>query len=144
MVEAWFLTCLGNSRIIIGPPFHSDGGLLGRRRAHAGLAGSRRAALPVVYTRRTCCERINSQAQAPGIERPNVRNGHSVRRSPSPCRQGASAQRGEPGDPPVADRGDSHRQSTTGERGSVALETAHRLILALLGPLYEKIYNPSG
>ena len=24
------------------------------------------------------------------------------------------------------------------------LESVHRLILALLGPLYEKIYNPSG
>jgi hypothetical protein len=31
-----------------------------------------------VYTQRTCCERINSQAQALGIERPKVRNGHSV------------------------------------------------------------------
>jgi len=32
----------------------------------------------VIYTQRTCCERINSQAQALGIERPKVRNGHSV------------------------------------------------------------------
>lgn len=31
-----------------------------------------------VYTQRTCCERINSQAQALGIERPKVRNGRSV------------------------------------------------------------------
>ena len=31
-----------------------------------------------VYTQRTSCERINSQAQALGIERPKVRNGHSV------------------------------------------------------------------
>lgn len=32
-----------------------------------------------IYTQRTCCERINSQAQALGIERPKVRNGRSVR-----------------------------------------------------------------
>jgi hypothetical protein len=32
-----------------------------------------------VYTQRTCCERINGQAQALGIERPKVRNGCSVR-----------------------------------------------------------------
>jgi hypothetical protein len=32
-----------------------------------------------VYNRRTACERINSQAQALGIERPKVRNGNSVR-----------------------------------------------------------------
>lgn len=32
----------------------------------------------VIYTQRTCAERINSQAQALGIERPKVRNGHSV------------------------------------------------------------------
>ena len=32
-----------------------------------------------VYAQRTSCERINSQAQALGIERPKVRNGHSVR-----------------------------------------------------------------
>jgi hypothetical protein len=32
-----------------------------------------------LYTQRTCCERINSQAQALGIERPKVRNQHSVR-----------------------------------------------------------------
>jgi hypothetical protein len=32
-----------------------------------------------VYNRRTSCERINSQAQALGIERPKVRNGRSVR-----------------------------------------------------------------
>ena len=31
-----------------------------------------------VYNQRTSCERINSQAQALGIERPKVRNGHSV------------------------------------------------------------------
>lgn len=31
-----------------------------------------------VYTQRTTCERINSQAQALGIERPKVRNGRSV------------------------------------------------------------------
>ncbi len=31
-----------------------------------------------VYTQRTCCERINSQAQALGIDRPKVRNGRSV------------------------------------------------------------------
>ena len=31
-----------------------------------------------VYHQRTSCERINSQAQALGIERPKVRNGHSV------------------------------------------------------------------
>ena len=33
-----------------------------------------------VYTQRTCCERINSQAQALGIEQPKVRNGQSVAR----------------------------------------------------------------
>jgi hypothetical protein len=33
----------------------------------------------VIYTQRTACERINSQAQAFGIERPKVRNIHSVR-----------------------------------------------------------------
>ncbi len=33
----------------------------------------------VIYNRRTACERINSQAQALGIERPKVRNIHSVR-----------------------------------------------------------------
>ena len=32
----------------------------------------------VVYNQRTACERINSQAQALGIERPKVRNGCSV------------------------------------------------------------------
>ncbi len=32
-----------------------------------------------VYTQRTSCERINSQAKALGIERPKVRNIHSVR-----------------------------------------------------------------
>ena len=32
-----------------------------------------------VYTQRTACERINSQAQALGIERPKVRNIRSVR-----------------------------------------------------------------
>jgi hypothetical protein len=32
-----------------------------------------------IYTQRTCCERINSQAQALGIERPKVRNGRSVK-----------------------------------------------------------------
>jgi len=31
-----------------------------------------------IYTQRTSCERINSQAQALGIERPKVHNGHSV------------------------------------------------------------------
>lgn len=31
-----------------------------------------------VYTQRTCCERINSQAKDLGIERPKVRNGQSV------------------------------------------------------------------
>ena len=31
-----------------------------------------------VYYQRTACERINSQAQALGIERPKVRNGRSV------------------------------------------------------------------
>lgn len=31
-----------------------------------------------IYTQRTGCERINSQAQALGIERPKVRNGRSV------------------------------------------------------------------
>ena len=33
----------------------------------------------VIYTQRTSCERINSQAKALGIERPKVRNIHSVR-----------------------------------------------------------------
>ncbi len=33
----------------------------------------------VIYNQRTACERINSQAQAFGIERPKVRNIHSVR-----------------------------------------------------------------
>ena len=33
----------------------------------------------VLYTQRTACERINSKAQALGIERPKVRNGHSVK-----------------------------------------------------------------
>jgi hypothetical protein len=33
----------------------------------------------VVYNQRTACERINSQAQALGIERPKVRNIRSVR-----------------------------------------------------------------
>jgi len=32
-----------------------------------------------VYTQRTACERINSQAQALGIERPKARNIHSIR-----------------------------------------------------------------
>jgi hypothetical protein len=32
----------------------------------------------VIYNQRTACERINSQAQALGIERPKVRNGRSV------------------------------------------------------------------
>ena len=32
----------------------------------------------VIYTQRTACERINSQTQALGIERPKVRNGRSV------------------------------------------------------------------
>jgi hypothetical protein len=32
-----------------------------------------------VYSQRTSCERINSQAKALGIERPKVRNGRSVR-----------------------------------------------------------------
>lgn len=32
-----------------------------------------------IYTQRTCCERINSQAKELGIERPKVRNQHSVR-----------------------------------------------------------------
>ena len=32
----------------------------------------------VIYNQRTACERINSQAQALGIERPKVRNGCSV------------------------------------------------------------------
>jgi len=31
-----------------------------------------------VYTQRTSCERINSQAKELGIERPKVRNGQSV------------------------------------------------------------------
>jgi Transposase DDE domain len=33
----------------------------------------------IIYNQRTSCERINSQAQALGIERPKVRNIHSVR-----------------------------------------------------------------
>jgi hypothetical protein len=33
----------------------------------------------IVYNQRTACERINSQAQALGIERSKVRNGHSVK-----------------------------------------------------------------
>src|SRR5205807_4466712 len=33
----------------------------------------------VVYNQRIACERINSQAQALGIERPKARNIHSVR-----------------------------------------------------------------
>ncbi len=32
-----------------------------------------------IYTQRTCCERSNSQAKELGIERPKVRNQHSVR-----------------------------------------------------------------
>ena len=32
-----------------------------------------------VYAQRTACERINSQAQALGIERPKVRNIRSIR-----------------------------------------------------------------
>ena len=32
-----------------------------------------------IYKQRTCCERINSQSKALGIERPKVRNGQSVR-----------------------------------------------------------------
>ena len=32
-----------------------------------------------IYNQRTCCERINSQAKELGIERPKVRNIHSVR-----------------------------------------------------------------
>lgn len=31
-----------------------------------------------VYTQRTCCERINSQAKELGIERPKVRHARSV------------------------------------------------------------------
>jgi len=31
-----------------------------------------------IYTQRTSCERINSQAKELGIERPKVRNSHSV------------------------------------------------------------------
>jgi hypothetical protein len=31
-----------------------------------------------IYTQRTCCERINSQAKELGIERPKVRHGRSV------------------------------------------------------------------
>jgi hypothetical protein len=31
-----------------------------------------------IYTQRTCCERINSQAKELGIERPKVRNGRSI------------------------------------------------------------------
>lgn len=34
----------------------------------------------VIYNQRTACERINSKAQALGIERPKVRNGQSVSR----------------------------------------------------------------
>ncbi len=37
------------------------------------------AAYKDLYDQRTCAERINSQAKALGIERPKVRNGHSVR-----------------------------------------------------------------
>jgi hypothetical protein len=33
-----------------------------------------------VYTQRTCCERINSQAKDLGIERPKAHNVHSIRR----------------------------------------------------------------
>ncbi len=33
-----------------------------------------------MYNQRTACERINSQAQALGIERPTVRKGQSVAR----------------------------------------------------------------
>jgi hypothetical protein len=33
-----------------------------------------------VYTQRTCCERINSQAKDLGIERPKARNIRSIRR----------------------------------------------------------------
>ena len=33
----------------------------------------------VIYNQRTCCERINSQSKELGIERPKVRNIHSVR-----------------------------------------------------------------
>lgn len=33
-----------------------------------------------IYTQRTSCERINSQAKELGIERPKVRNRHSVAR----------------------------------------------------------------
>ena len=33
-----------------------------------------------VYTQRTCCERINSQAKDFGIERPKARNIRSIRR----------------------------------------------------------------
>jgi hypothetical protein len=32
----------------------------------------------VIYTQRTCCERINSQAKELGIERPKVHNGRSI------------------------------------------------------------------
>jgi len=32
-----------------------------------------------IYAQRTACERINSQAQALGIERPKVRDGRSVK-----------------------------------------------------------------
>lgn len=31
-----------------------------------------------IYTQRTSCERINSQAKALGIERPKLRNGRSI------------------------------------------------------------------
>ncbi len=34
----------------------------------------------VIYTQRTCCERINSQAKDLGIERPKARNIRSIRR----------------------------------------------------------------
>jgi hypothetical protein len=34
--------------------------------------------------------------------------------------------------------------STTSLTIALRLESVHRLILALLGPLYEKIYHPSG
>ena len=38
-----------------------------------------------------------------------------------------------------------HVQTSTASLTMVLrLEAVHRLILALLGPLYEKIYNPSG
>lgn len=31
-----------------------------------------------IYTWRTCCERINSQTHALGVERPKMRNAHSA------------------------------------------------------------------